>query len=236
MRDSRRKRNYYGSSQGNQKRYRTSSSNYIRRPRSSTSTKNNKLSNHSTSRILTYADTTNTPPTSLAAVSKLEGCYRGNSLYDPDALLGGHQPWSFDQLMTIYKKFYVKGSIIDVYPSISPAQGPAYLMVWADTTSNIPTALSDMIETCKINAGTVVSMSGDTFIGNSVRMAHSTKNMLAGVKDDDKIGTVNSNPVSVWYWHVIMYNPNTSNAISTGFAASITYYTDFQEEYINTSS
>jgi len=46
-----------------------------------------------------------TPP--VLATSVTTTTFRFNSLFDPDATLGGHQPYGFDQWMAIYQRFTV---------------------------------------------------------------------------------------------------------------------------------
>lgn len=50
--------------------------------------------------------------------------YRTNSVYDPDYSLGGHQPYAFDEWATLYGRYEVLSSYINVRFLASQAGGP----------------------------------------------------------------------------------------------------------------
>jgi len=58
---------------------------------------------------LRYHETINLTSNAGSLVSRI---YAFNGLYDPNASVGGHQPYYFDQLMGIYNHYYVKEATI----------------------------------------------------------------------------------------------------------------------------
>lgn len=62
---------------------------------------------------LTYCDTVLIVPSGLGAILATHR-FRANGLNDPDAELGGHQPYGHDQYSAIYTHYSVKKAVIDV--------------------------------------------------------------------------------------------------------------------------
>lgn len=63
-----------------------------------------------------------TPPTLANSVSTTT--FRFNSLFDPDATIGGHQPYGFDQWMAMYTRFTVVSAT--AYLVCNPSTSAAY--------------------------------------------------------------------------------------------------------------
>lgn len=53
-------------------------------------------------------------PVGAGGVFGQENIYRLNSLFDPDETGVGHQPYGFDQVATLYKRYKVNGCLVEV--------------------------------------------------------------------------------------------------------------------------
>jgi len=143
---------------------------------------------------------------------------KGNGCYDPDAALGGHQPMGFDQVMAIYKKYYVKGSKLKVRAcaittsAASPYNNSAVMCVWADTVPYNVVDSQITTERCLAHGGRTMRISNIYSEDKYIRMGSTTKGVTEyGMDDDRASGTDGTDPELVWYWHVVII-PGTQSA------------------------
>lgn len=68
--------------------------------------------------------------------------FRLNSLYDPNYAVGGDQPYGYDQLATLYKKYKVNGALLEVVFT-DPDQDGMFVAVQLQTPSASDTALTN---------------------------------------------------------------------------------------------
>lgn len=142
----------------------------------------------------------------VAAGAYTEYMYRGNSLYDPDAEVGGHQSRLFDQLIALYKYacvraskitvMYISNSTTAVNVSIFPTTLDAPGFADADTACEQPRSLTRMIP-------------GYVRTSEVMSVQARTKQMFDGYFDGylqfshDNSG----NPSSQWYWCIALSSP-----------------------------
>lgn len=164
--------------------------------------------------------------------------FRGNDMYDPEYALGGHQPWGFDQLTPLYRKFYVVKSHIDVQV-VNNTNNSSYgqLCVWADTNPVAPTNPAEAVERCIANQGMFPYISSYNAPPTRVRMTRSTKQMLnSGVGEDMNHGTSGASPEEVWYWHVVCTMQDQTLTRVTPLIVDLKYDCLWTESALSTTS
>jgi len=82
---------------------------------------------------LKYVDHYLSPGVDAAAITTKE--YRANGMFDPDASIGGHQPYGFDQLMAQYYHFTVVRSTceLEIISNVVNSNQTWMLMLYNDT-------------------------------------------------------------------------------------------------------
>lgn len=176
---------------------------------------------------LRYCSYNHQVTTGVAPVSIL---FRGNSIFDPQFAVGGHQPLGFDQWSTFYDKYVVTGSTMYA------------IVANASNTDNIKAALipkdeSTVVTTWNTIAERSYSMTkvlSPNDSGKSVghfRKYMSTKKILGlkhvNTQDDDYTAAVSADPAKEWFWHVYVQALNDVSAISVNVQFVVTYYVKF---------
>ena len=135
-----------------------------------------------------------------------QNLFRTIGLYDPDASLGGHQPYGYDQWMAIYARYHVISSKISIQACSAAQQTTTNC--WRvgispiDRSSSLPTAAEDLMEI----SGAVYGVHEYKAAG-PIRLSvkHDTKKVY-GVKDvldnEHLSGTINALPQDNTYWIV----------------------------------
>lgn len=135
--------------------------------------------------------------------------FRLNSLYDPDAAIGGHQPIGFDQLVGVfYNHYHVVGAKITVTfvsSSTSGTTGTAICGIEISNNVTPTTALNDIFEQGK----TVYKTLTTQYAGGKVTITRKVSiKKMAGVTDlldnQDYRGSVSLDPAEVVYAHVFV--------------------------------
>lgn len=154
--------------------------------------------------------------------------YFGNNPYDPRVALGGHQPYYFDQLMTLYNRYCVYGSKIRVFFNTDDDKN--YECVLRPTTE--ATLVGNMsLEMERPSAAIAV---GTEQVTKQLKMYRKTKHVF-GQRDldlDQFSGDASGGPTKLWYWQLGMqpsYRPTTLYDVTVQYTIVITYYTKFYE-------
>lgn len=160
--------------------------------------------------------------------------FRGNSLFDPDASLGGGQPLAFDQLAAIYNKYKVYASKITLKVQSLNNTGtvPYYLAVYPYSVS--PPSGTDWI-------GRVVEQPYCRFLTRNqydhspyLKSVMSTAKIWGlpktAVKSDASYASdVTTNPLRQWNWRIAFGNMNDAATSATNYVVqvTVTYYCEF---------
>lgn len=175
---------------------------------------------------LTYCDNIALDPGANTVAGRV---FRANGLFDPDVALGGHQPYGFDQLMSIYNRFCVLGAKI-VVTAVPAASFASYIIAVklsdvATITSTTPTVLQEQ-------PGYRYKLITNGNTTPTPRMVHtySARRMCRPgfMFNDQYCGTVSNDPNDQWFFHVLTAaaNPNADNGPMT-FNIRIDYIAKF---------
>jgi len=159
---------------------------------------------------LVYADFYNYSSLTLTSIYK---AFRGNGAYDPDVALGGHQPLAYDQISSLYSKYKVHGSRMEI--SIMNNQDPGgithlnktitmvcYPSVRATPVSNGMTNLIEQPYAQRVQTSPVLTAGAR----KNLTMSYRTTSEVFGqnTSDQDFAADVTANPVKEWYWVIWM--------------------------------
>jgi len=171
---------------------------------------------------------------SVAANTQLSWVFGGNSLFDPDKSIGGHQPLTFDQMMGLYHHFFVQSSSINLKIGMASTQIGVQVYVWADTASSAP-AYADVsltAELCRLRGGKTTMVQSS--LAQNIYVSAKTAKLL-GPRDDDQEGTVLADPTKQWYWHVVIHNAAAAGT-SIQCMPLLSYVTEFSDRFTSVQS
>lgn len=170
--------------------------------------------------------------------SLVDNVYRGNDLYDPQHSWGGAQPFGFDQMTSLYKKFYVQSSRIRVQAQSNNNNSSfAQLLVWADTNPSSPSTLKGAVERCIAFSGAYPFINNYTGgITDVSRKAYTRRLLTSGIDEDNNHGTSGVSPVEQWYWHVCVALSDPSYDRIIHVQVAIIFDAIWTESNLNTTS
>lgn len=183
---------------------------------------------------LKYVDTgTLTIPLGLGAA--VYAIWRGNSIYDPYAGVGGHQPYGTDQWAQFYKRYRVYGSRIRfqvIQYNTANANvnynGFRATVVPYDGTSGFDATLAEMPRARS-------RWHNSFYAGRPCTVKHyaSTAQIYGVSKQTARTnaeftGTTTSDPASQWYWFCALQklddNAVSATNVQVNYQFTITYY------------
>lgn len=154
--------------------------------------------------------------------------YNANSMYDPEAALGGGQPMGFDQYCGMagpFNRYKVLASKIKVFihnlNDNARALRCSILPTLNATSTQFDFAVLSSLPMCR---QFVLENQNDT--RNKISCYASTKKMWA-VKDVDDVhfaAAYNANPNNMWYWQVIIDGSTQQLDQTVKFDVEIIYY------------
>lgn len=163
---------------------------------------------------------------------------RGNGMFDPEVVIGGSQPFGFDQYSAIYRKFYVKSSEISVIANWNAnTESNGCLLVWADANPTDPTSIKVATERCIANGGKFKYINnaptGSTLVKHK---AYTKKILKSGMDEDNNHGTGSTDPTEQWYWHVVNTNEDATVARGARLMIDVKYESVWTEPILNIGS
>lgn len=131
--------------------------------------------------------------------------YRGNSIYDTYAGVGGAQVYGFDVISQIYGYYKVHGSTIKV-EAVNSGDVPVSLYLYSVHDAANPTAATSRA------APNVKSALLNADAGKAVTLTHTGKLAdFTGSPQDLSWGAdVSNNPTVLWHWKIYMRNIDLS--------------------------
>jgi len=144
-----------------------------------------------------------------------EYIFRGNSVYDPDASVGGTYANGFYRMLYFYNKFRTDASSIHVTLFNIDADDPVYCAVFPSISGVAQCATIADCENALVwphSKHTVATLQGGE---GGVANYGKTKNIVAlEATDRDLCHDISNDPTVTWYWHVVFFTFHTANALN----------------------
>jgi len=155
--------------------------------------------------------------------------FRGNSLFDPDKTGTGTQPMYFDQWATLYNRYRVLGSRIEVIaiPTGGGVGAIADVILYPGDQETADSSIYTMMQRPRAK---MINLNVNTGVGSRKMSASMRTAKLYGVPevqvrtDDSYASTTAASPSSVWYW-------NTAVQESGGGATALTVTIEYRIWY-----
>lgn len=156
----------------------------------------------------------------------IEFIFRGNSLYDPDASVGGTAASGYDRFIYLYNKFRSDACAIHVTCLNIDADDPVYCSVFPSINGGTECVT---LHECQDSLlwphakHAVVTLQG----GEAGVASYATAKQLVAreVVDRDLAHDVSSNPSLPWFWHVVFFN-HSGNALNLQYSLGLKYWTE----------
>jgi len=164
--------------------------------------------------------------TSITNVSDQE--FIGNSCYQPYP--SGHQPLGYDQFSAFYQAYRVYASGIDVYlQSQSAAVEQFAIIPSGDSTIYGTGNVTNAVESNRSKLS-IMTAQGAAAAGIKLKHYATTREILGLVKteieDSALAAVVTTNPVRLWYWHVVIFTPALTT-VNCALTVKLRYYVQF---------
>lgn len=156
----------------------------------------------------------------------------GNSCYDPDPSIGGHQPMYFDQYSAVYGRYRVLGSSIKV-DCINISNNAALYWVLEPNTvqASSTTSISQIYEQSRSGAPRIVPVASR--ISSRYKKYASTRKVCgltsAQMGDDSFAASTGTNPSNLWYWNLYFESIDGLAEIDAEIVVKIVYYVQFYD-------
>lgn len=162
---------------------------------------------------------------------------RGNSLYDPETILGGANPYSFDAWSNFYNKYRVYGSAVRVttYPTGTTNLSTTQQLIV------VPTANSSDALTATIDVATQMPYSknniSNLYKGPATISSYMSTRKIHGI-DKAQFGReyfeaqVTSNPTRMWFWNILNGPIVSGETCQNVYKIRITYYAEFYDRKV----
>lgn len=155
-----------------------------------------------------------------------------NSAYDPDATIGGHQPYGFDQWAIIYNHYKVLGSKMTIRVTNTPgSQSGSIFGIKVDDDASVVLNAPGLMEQKDSRYNLVIGQNGPMRLSKK----WSLKKTMDPT-DDDVSAQVNANPADQEYF--VIYAAPADPAVVLGticFQVQIDYIIQFSEmkDFVN---
>lgn len=151
--------------------------------------------------------------------------FRANSLFDPQAAIGGHQPLGFDQYMPFYTTYTVVASSMRAVLSSGNSTTPVIFTLSLEDTTDAPLPLDDEIENGRISWKVVTGRNASGIATRSKRFSARKffgKKFIVG--SDGYEGTEASSPDKQAFYQLTVLSVDGANPEACKVRVFITYW------------
>jgi hypothetical protein len=169
----------------------------------------------------------------MLTVAGSQSTFRLNSIFDPDAAVGGHQPYGYDQLAALYNRYRVLKTRWKVTFG-NQAGGFDTLVLPINGALAASVADAATFQTASENPYAKPKVQGGGGAPTVIHTGMMALNKLGGVKlseylDDDRFeAQIGANPAEVINLLVCTYNP-TASTITATFVVELWYEVDLHD-------
>jgi len=167
----------------------------------------------------------------ISVVSTQAYTFRGNSVFDPEAAVGGSQPAFFDNWAAMYSKYrvnackikvsFIAGNAVPSVATLVPTTEAAPLVGGADANALPAYARTKVLG--NINGTSIAYM----------KHFMSTKKILglSGISQNEDVSSVvTTNPNDQWYWQILLSAMDGISSLTGTFLRfELTYYVEFYD-------
>lgn len=164
--------------------------------------------------------------------------FRGNSIYDPSAGIGGSQPKYYQTLARVYNQYRVhacKIRITPFYNATVPTENPLLAIIPSGYDQPVYLTWDRIAEDSHAKWMPVVANQ----VGHPRVLTHwaKSKNILncKDLKDlETSASNTDNNPQAVWYFNIYAGHPNNTTPVTMYCHVELTYYVewfDLRETY-----
>lgn len=155
--------------------------------------------------------------------------FRGNSVFDPDETFVGGQPTGFDQMATLYSRYCVFASCINV-EIINTSSNSAVLFALAPSRSAVAVGPSTMnvaefpYSKSKLVASRNIVPSKLNHFMQTYRILGCSKQLTL---NEDLMALTTTNPSTSWKWNIQVSSTNGTSDIAYSIKVHLCYYVRF---------
>lgn len=170
------------------------------------------------------------------AATPQEYVFNGNNLFDPNRTGTGHQPLGYDQIKSMYNRYYVSACKIRVElwsASTGTYTGAGNMIIVPnnDSTGLIATYTATNImeqEHARRKAWANASSKDAKVVATH---SMTTRRILSspGSTSYDAQAQIAAAPVDAWYWHIVLASVDDASLISVAFRVTLVYSCEFFE-------
>ena len=138
----------------------------------------------------------------------------GNNLVKPDAVNAGHQPRGYDQAMTYYQNFNVRGSTVKWTWVPSSAGADVVMGAIVDASVTEAPSMASVNNILELAPKAIFGSNTDGCAGILVQVTKGLTSDLsvAGFMDSTNTGSITTAPTQVWYHRCYLVNNHNSAA------------------------
>lgn len=169
--------------------------------------------------------------------------FTGNGLFDPDVTGVGGQPLGFDQWSTLFQRYRVLASSIDVaFNTPDATTNDAQVIKAVVVPSALATTFATYVAASSQPYAVEREMNGviptptsrlKSMMETSVIMGSTKQGIMA---DDTLQASTGANPANLWYWHCYVTTIDTAANASVNVTGVVRYLVDFFDRNLLTMS
>lgn len=173
-----------------------------------------------------YSDNDFDMSTSIGGGYETMQIFRGNDLFDPDAVGVGVQPYGFDPVSSLFAMYKVFASKITVRYYVEETTPKVIVTVVPSQDNSLDYIDPQDLRVMPRARQKIISNAEGLTRNNYIKSYCTTRSIFPGISvgDNDFNASVLGHPMNVWYWHVQVDTGDIAQEVTIGMDVRITYY------------